>query len=144
MVNERVTVPLSFWILLFSIFLFLSLAFAKRYAELEALRRRGATSGHWTGSRSDGPARSAKPGLCVGLSERAGIGPLHEFTGYRGSVCPSTSHLDAGGLLLFWISRVWMKAQRGTLQDDPVVFALKDGASIGVGCIAVLIAILAL
>ena len=32
-------VPLSFWLLLFSVFLFLSLAFVKRFAELEALRR---------------------------------------------------------------------------------------------------------
>src|SRR5262249_34535677 len=32
-------VPLSFWLLLFSVFLFLSLAFVKRYAELDALRR---------------------------------------------------------------------------------------------------------
>ena len=32
-------VPLSFWLLLFSVFLFLSLAFVKRFAELDALRR---------------------------------------------------------------------------------------------------------
>ena len=36
-----ISAPLSFWMLLFSIFSFLSLAFVKRYAELEALRRRG-------------------------------------------------------------------------------------------------------
>jgi len=34
-----VSVPLSFWLLLFSVFLFLSLAFVKRFAELDALRR---------------------------------------------------------------------------------------------------------
>src|SRR5262249_597289 len=35
-----VSVPLSFWLLLFAMFLFLSLAFVKRFAELDALRRR--------------------------------------------------------------------------------------------------------
>ena len=41
-------------------------------------------------------------------------------------------------LMLYWISRVWMKAQRGTMHDDPVVFALKDRASLVLGLLAVL------
>jgi hypothetical protein len=35
-------------------------------------------------------------------------------------------------LLLFWISRVWMLAGRDQMPDDPVVFALKDHASLGI------------
>jgi hypothetical protein len=31
--------------------------------------------------------------------------------------------------LLFWISRIWLKAQRGQVHDDPVVFAIKDPIS---------------
>ena len=30
-------------------------------------------------------------------------------------------------ILLYWISRMWMKAHRGKMHDDPVVFALTDG-----------------
>jgi len=41
-------------------------------------------------------------------------------------------------LMLYWISRVWMKAQRGAMHDDPVVFALKDRVSLAVGLLAVL------
>ena len=41
-------------------------------------------------------------------------------------------------LLLFWISRVWLLAHRGALHEDPVVFALTDAASYGVG-LAILI-----
>ena len=40
-------------------------------------------------------------------------------------------------LLLYWISRVWLKVHRGELHDDPVVFALKDGTSIVIGLLAV-------
>ena len=31
--------------------------------------------------------------------------------------------------LLYWISRVWMKTQRGEMHDDPIVFALRDWQS---------------
>jgi hypothetical protein len=40
-------------------------------------------------------------------------------------------------LMLTWISRVWMKAQRGEMHDDPVVFALKDRVSLVLGLLAV-------
>jgi hypothetical protein len=33
-------------------------------------------------------------------------------------------------LLLYWVSRVWMKAHRGEVDDDPVVFAIKDWQSL--------------
>ena len=38
-------------------------------------------------------------------------------------------------LLLFWVTRVWMLAQRGEVHGDPVVFALKDGTTWGVALI---------
>jgi len=41
-------------------------------------------------------------------------------------------------LVLYWVSRVWMKAQRGEMHDDPVVFALKDKISLAIGVLAVL------
>jgi 4-hydroxybenzoate polyprenyltransferase len=41
-------------------------------------------------------------------------------------------------LVLYWISRVWMKAQRGEMHDDPVVFALKDRPSLAVGVLALI------
>jgi hypothetical protein len=47
-------------------------------------------------------------------------------------------------LMLYWISRVWMLAQRGQMHDDPVVFALKDRQSLAIavlGAIAVALAI---
>ncbi|MBL8529135.1 MAG: hypothetical protein JNL68_15720, partial [Burkholderiales bacterium] len=36
-------------------------------------------------------------------------------------------------LLLYWISRVWMKTHRGEIDDDPVVFAARDRVSLLVG-----------
>jgi hypothetical protein len=33
-------------------------------------------------------------------------------------------------ILLYWITRVWIKTHRGLMHDDPVLFALKDRISI--------------
>jgi H+/Cl- antiporter ClcA len=41
-------------------------------------------------------------------------------------------------LSLFWTMRVWLKAIRGALHDDPVVFAARDWVSRWVVCIAAL------
>jgi hypothetical protein len=43
-------------------------------------------------------------------------------------------------LLLYWISRLWFLAKRDQLHDDPVVYAVTDKVSLGVGgCIALLV-----
>ena len=46
-------------------------------------------------------------------------------------------------LLLLWIYRVWLLASRGELDDDPVVFAMRDRISLAIGAGVVLLAILA-
>jgi hypothetical protein len=33
-------------------------------------------------------------------------------------------------LLLYWVSRLWMKTHRGEIDDDPVVFAVRDWQSL--------------
>lgn len=139
-----VNVPLSFWMLLFSIFLFLSLAFVKRYAELEALRRRG---------QLQAVGRSYEvPDLPILQSLGCASGYLSVLVLALYVNSPEVEALYRRpqviwalcALLLFWISRVWMMAQRGAMHDDPVVFALKDRVSVGVGCLAVLVTTLAL
>jgi 4-hydroxybenzoate polyprenyltransferase len=139
-----VSVPLSFWMLLFSIFLFLSLAFVKRYTELEALRRQGQLQAVGRSYevrdlpilQSLGCASGYLSVLVLALYVNSPeIEALYRHPTFIWGLCV---------LLLFWISRVWMLAQRGGMHDDPVVFALKDGPSVGIGAVAVVIAILAI
>ena len=40
---------------------------------------------------------------------------------------------------LFWISWMWLKAHRGEMHDDPLIFALKDSASLLSGVAFVLV-----
>jgi hypothetical protein len=44
-------------------------------------------------------------------------------------------------LLIWWLSRVWLRASRGQMQEDPVVFALTDRASLLAGVVIFLIAL---
>jgi hypothetical protein len=47
-------------------------------------------------------------------------------------------------LMILWLSRVWLLASRGELNEDPVVFAITDKMSLLIGAAVVLIAFLAL
>jgi 4-hydroxybenzoate polyprenyltransferase/phosphoserine phosphatase len=131
-----VSVPLSFWLLLFSVFLFLSLAFVKRFAELENLRRRQRLRAAGRGYhiedlsllQSLGTASGYLSVLVLALYINSpDIQALYSRPKVVWSLCV---------LMLYWISRVWMTAQRGEMHDDPVVFALKDRQSLAVGALA--------
>ncbi len=133
-----VAVALSFWLLLFSIFLFLSLAFVKRFAELDSLRRqqrlRAAGRGYHVEDlpllQSLGTASGYLSVLVLALYINSpAIEALYRRPKVVWMLCV---------LMLYWVSRVWMKAQRGSMHDDPVVFALKDRVSLVVGLLAVL------
>jgi 4-hydroxybenzoate polyprenyltransferase len=134
-----VDVPLSFWLLLFSVFLFLSLAIVKRYAELDALRRRGQL--HAAGRDYD---VNDLPMLeSVGIS--AGYLSVLVLALYINTpaTLPLYRHPQALWplcvLLLYWITRIWMKTHRGKMHDDPVVFAMRDRVSLATGLLAALV-----
>ena len=125
-------VPVSSWMLEFSVFLFTSLAFVKRYTELRAAASLGGKSAKGRGySTSD-------------IEMIRSVGPISGylavlvFAFYLNS--PEVARLYANTLtlwpitlcLLFWITRIWFKAHRGEMTDDPIVFTIKDPASYAV------------
>jgi 4-hydroxybenzoate polyprenyltransferase len=131
-----VELPLSFWLLLFCAFAFLSLAFVKRYAELDAVHRR---QGHEAVGR--GYNVSDLP-MVEGLGIAAGYMSVLVLALYINSPAISSLYRHPQliwplcGLMLYWISRVWMKAHRGRMHDDPVIFAMRDRVSLAVGLLA--------
>jgi 4-hydroxybenzoate polyprenyltransferase len=134
--SAAVAVALSFWFLLFSVFLFLSLAFVKRFAELEALRRmqrlRAAGRGYHVEDlpllQSLGTAAGYLSVLVLALYINSpDIQSLYSRPKLIWTLCV---------LMLYWVSRVWMLAQRGQMHDDPVVFALKDRQSLAIAVLA--------
>jgi 4-hydroxybenzoate polyprenyltransferase len=121
----------STWLIAFCVCLFYSLALVKRYSELALNRER------------DGPAAHARAYEAVDLPMVATFGVA---SGYLAALVlamylasgrtfsqlysrPAFIGLT-GILLLYWISYLWLLANRGKMPDDPVLFALRDGRSL--------------
>lgn len=135
---------ISPWLAIFSTFLFLSLAMVKRFSELENLRERGVSATHGRGYlvadleqiRSFGTASGFVAVLVFTLYiSRPDVTDLYRHPNRLWFIVP---------LLLLWILRVWLKASRGELDEDPVVFALRDRMSLVVGLMVLVIALLAI
>ncbi len=122
-------VPLSVWLLAFSMFLFLSLAFIKRYAELVIMR---SVDGDHATARS---YELSDAELLVAMGIASGYAAVLVLSLYIASgsvkllysthqvlwlVCP---------LLLYWIGYLWLVAHRGKMIDDPLVFAMRNQTS---------------
>lgn len=140
--SAAVTLQFSFWLLAFSVFLFLSLAFVKRYAELLVQAGRGKDGAHGRGYvTADAP-------LIEVLGVASGFASVMVLALYLNSEAVlrlyATPQLMWGAVpvMLFWISWVWMCAHRGEMHDDPMVFAVKDRASQFAGVIFVGVLIL--
>lgn len=139
-----IAVPLSFWLLLFSMFIFLSLAFIKRYSELRVARdasKVGILPGRGYDSQDLELVSSlgGSAGYTAVLVLALYIQDSHTASLYT---APTIIWL-ACPLLLFWISRVWLIAHRGNMHDDPIVFALKDRVSWAVAALFALVFLLA-
>lgn len=128
-----VSIAPSFWLLAFSMFLFLSLAMVKRYSELLDLRNVGKKTatgrGYQVADLATVQSLGAAGGYCAVLVLALFINSPDVRINYARPdiiwlLCP---------LLLYWISRMWQRAGRGEMHDDPIIFALKDRISRWVG-----------
>ena len=124
-------VSLTFWMLAFSMFLLLSLAMVKRYAELRESRSKGKTEltpgrGYYPGDLEMISSLGAASGYLSVMVLALYIQDQNTLALYR---YPEVIWL-ACPVLLYWITRTWMIAHRGWMHDDPVVFAIKDRNSL--------------
>ena len=120
----------SVWLSSFAFVLFTSLATAKRHAELVRARHdKREISGRGYGTE-DLPLT-----LAVGIAAAA-LSIIEMLLYLQLDVRHVDLYERVGGLLLIpvvltsWLMRIWIKAHRGELHDDPVVFAIKDKVSI--------------
>lgn len=137
-------VEFSFWLLAFSMFIFLSLALVKRYTELLMLRHQGSQKTIGRGYHADDASMVAAFGAASGYIavmvfalyvNSPAVLELYTQPALLWLACP---------VLLYWISRVWVLAHRGDMHDDPIVFAVRDMQSLITGILVLLIFGLAL
>ena len=133
----------SAWLLVFSMFIFLSLALLKRFPELQELRRQKQDVARGRGYTANDLELVATLGLVSGslavLVQALYVNSEQVVRLYH----HPTMLLLACPLFLFWISRIWFVAHRGQMHTDPVVFVLKDWASYVVGALTLLVVWLA-
>ena len=126
---EAVGIRSSGWLLGFSMALFTSLAFVKRYGELVVM---------WSVDGDQATARSYE------LSDAELLASKGTASGYL-AVLVLALYISSGAakalygrhelmwllcpLLFYWLGYIWLVAHRGRMIDDPLVFALRDRTS---------------
>ena len=128
-------IVLSNWLLVFSMFIFLSLALAKRFLELQMLRQENKTDAKGRGYTASDLELVTTLGLVSGYVAVLVLALYVNSDQVRILYLHPTRLLLVCLLLLYWISRVWFIAHRGQMRDDPVVFALRDWVSYAVGAL---------
>ncbi|PHS68657.1 MAG: hypothetical protein COB23_08945 [Methylophaga sp.] len=135
--------PWSFWLLVFSMFFFLSLAFAKRFSELDNLQSesegRAPGRGYYIEDKSMlksfGTASGFISILVIALYlNSTKVSQMYAHPEILWLICP---------LLLYWIGRIWLITGRGQMHEDPIVFAIKDSVSLVTVCLCGAIVLIA-
>ena len=125
-------VSLSVWLLGFSGFLFLSLALLKRCVELDRIEQLNQRATHGRDYRVNDASQLNMMGIASGYmsvlvialyidSSKAAVN--YQSPEMLWLVCP---------LLVYWVSRMWIKVARGEMHDDPLVYSARDYTSLGV------------
>jgi len=132
-------VEVSAWLAGFSVFFFLSLAFVKRFSELESLRERGGAVTNGRGyfvsdleqlrALGTGAMYAAVVVLTLYIKDTENAALYHHQLRLW-LVVP---------VLLLWLSRMWILTSRGEMHDDPVVFAITDKRSLALGALMAVI-----
>jgi 4-hydroxybenzoate polyprenyltransferase/phosphoserine phosphatase len=128
-----IDVPLSLWLLTFSMLFFLSLALVKRVSELARLR--GAPDDSADGVKGRG-YHSGDLELLTSYGTATSVGAVVVFALYVEA--PTTTMMYATPeliwatvpVLLTWLMRMWLLTHRGEMSEDPILFAAKDWRSV--------------
>ncbi len=124
-----IQVEISFWLLVFSLFIFISLAMLKRFIELKNMEERDEDKMSRRGYEVDDADLISKMGIVSSYIAILVIALyIHDPLVTVKYSSPAWLWLVIPAML-YWLSRVWLIANRGQLHEDPVLFALRDKAS---------------
>jgi len=136
-------VKISFWLGAFSMFLFISLALIKRYSELTRI----STEKVQPNSRRDYVSEDIPQLLAIGVGSAMvaalvmalylnspEVTVLYRNPQWLWGVCVA---------ITYWAGRMWILAGRGIVDEDPLLFAAKDGVSLMIGVVCALLLLVA-
>jgi 4-hydroxybenzoate polyprenyltransferase len=122
-------IELSIWLLSFSGFMFLSLAFLKRMAEYHAMLRAKNTYETRRGYRPADLEMLKIMGVSASYIAAMVLGLYISTTNAAHQYGRPLLLWAAVPIFLFWQSRMWLAASRGFMHDDPIVYAARDWVS---------------
>jgi 4-hydroxybenzoate polyprenyltransferase len=134
---------LSFYLLSFSIFLFSSLSLLKRYAELHNLRERRKTFARGRGYAVEDMGTVRSIGVALGCMSAFILGQYINSPLVTQFYTKPQLIWMLFPLLLYWLGRIWILAGRGQVNEDPLIFAMRDNASRAVLVIGAIVVFLA-
>jgi 4-hydroxybenzoate polyprenyltransferase len=124
-----IAVPMSYWLLAFSMFIFLSLALIKRFSELNNLSQQGEVKSEARGYHIDDLPAVSLFGISSGyISIMVMVLYIHDL--HAGELYSKPDWLwFVAVAILYWISHMWLLSFRGKMNEDPVLFAIHDKTS---------------
>jgi 4-hydroxybenzoate polyprenyltransferase len=133
--------PVSYWLLMFSIFFFTSLAFMKREIELNVMNRNGKQALDGRGYEMDDRI------FVVSCGVSSGMASLVVFALFISSVAEQRVATYGFPILLwgvmavlsYWMLRMWLLTIRGLMDDDPILYAARDRTSLLMGGLVALL-----
>ena len=120
----------SFWLLAFSMFLFLSLAIVKRYSELIVMKAAGRNRAQNRPYHSEDLQALLSLGAASGYISVLVFALFINSKPIRGEYATPEALWLACPLLLYWMSRIWIITRRGGMHDDPVIYTMQDRNSL--------------
>lgn len=140
--NAAAAIPISSWLLAFSMFLFLSLALVKRYAELRITQDQSGLKKAGRGYHAEDIEALSQLGMASGCTcalimalyvDSAAVKELYRHPEIIWLICP---------IILYQMARIWFLARRGQMPDDPLMFMIHDWRSqlMGVLVMAIMVA----
>jgi 4-hydroxybenzoate polyprenyltransferase len=141
--NAATGIAYSPWLLSFSLFLFLSLALSKRVSELHVLAQnhveRAAGRGYLAEDALQLTIFGVSSGFVASLVlslyiNSTSVTLLYERPILLWILCP---------MVLYWICRIWMLAHRGEMNEDPILFTIRDPLTYWLGMAAFVILLVA-
>ncbi len=130
------SIVLSSWLIAFSLFFFLALALAKRYTELQAVPEDGWASGR--GYAASDRIVVLGAGLAVSVASCLVLSLYVSSPQVAAMYSRPEALWLAVPVVLYWLLRLWLIAGRGNLNDDPIVFALRDRVTYAAGVVTLL------
>ncbi len=132
-------IVLSLWLLSFAFFLFPSLAFGKRTAELMQ---------HQQNNRTDVPGRGyittdldavSTAGLCSGFLASVILALYTNSDSVQLLYRRPALLWGLQPILLYYVTRLWVICKRGELSEDPIQYTVREPSTYGAAFLAVLV-----